>query len=364
MKKQEQKINSEMLSLAREYRCLTQGELAKQASITQSLIAKIENGIKNSASEETVLSLANALNFPIEFLKLEENTVGFGSSSVFYRKKSKLTSIDRKVIQSKVNLHRIALKRMLNAVNLNPKYKINVFYDEDITPEEASKSIRSSWNIPDGQINNLTTILERAGIVIIECDFGTNHIDGTSIWNADMPPIIFVNKNLTADRYRFTLAHEFGHLVLHEQHSEEMENEADAFASSFLMPKEFFVPYVAKFNGNPKLHELSQLKPLWKVSIAAMIERMYQLNLITQEKRKVLYIMMNQRKIRQIEPNAFLKEKPTLLDKIFKASVVEASMSKDELPLYFRMPDDCIKDLYFSFEFFSENEPQHHLRIV
>ena len=43
MKKQEQKINSEMLSLAREYRCLTQGELAKQASITQSLIAKIEN---------------------------------------------------------------------------------------------------------------------------------------------------------------------------------------------------------------------------------------------------------------------------------------------------------------------------------
>lgn len=131
-----------------------------------------------------------------------------------------------------------------------------------------------------------------------------------------------------------------------------------------LMPKEFFVPYVAKFNGNPKLHELSQLKPLWKVSIAAMIERMYQLNLITQEKRKVLYIMMNQRKIRQIEPNAFLKEKPTLLDKIFKASVVEASMSKDELPLYFRMPDDCIKDLYFSFEFFSENEPQHHLRIV
>ena len=89
MKKQEQKINSEMLSLAREYRCLTQGELAKQASITQSLIAKIENGIKNSASEETVLSLANALNFPIEFLKLEENTVGFGSSSVFYRKKSK-----------------------------------------------------------------------------------------------------------------------------------------------------------------------------------------------------------------------------------------------------------------------------------
>ena len=76
--------------------------------------------------------------------------------------------------------------------------------------------IRAAWLIPDGAINNLTILVESAGVIIIESDFGTNGIDGTSLWISETPPLIFINKDLPQDRYRFTLAHELGHLIMHD----------------------------------------------------------------------------------------------------------------------------------------------------
>ena len=364
MKTQALKISPDMLSLAREYRGMTQKDLAAAASITQPQIAQMENGQTNSASANTINAVIEALGFPIEFFELQETKIGFGSSSVFYRKKSKITAADRRVIQSKVNLHRIALKKMLNAVDIKPTLNLlTVDLESGKTPIDAANLIRSTWNIPDGPIQDLTKLLERAGIVIIECDFGTKYIDGTTIWNMDAPPTIYVNKDLSPDRYRFTIAHELGHLVMHEDHNEDMENQADQFASELLMPKQFFSPYVSRFHGAPKLHELSALKGMWKVSIAAMIERMHQLNFISQEKRKVLYIMMNQQKIRQVEPNSFEKEKPALLEKIFNAAVIDGDIDMKNLSSYFLLPNECVKELYFSLPQLSVKKIPH-LRIL
>ncbi len=365
MKAQAHKINPDMLSLARDYRCLTQKELALKAGITQPQIAQMEDGQVSSASTATIDAVIRALGFPIEFFESQEIKIGFGSSSIFYRKKNKITAADRKNIQSKVNLHKIALKKMLDAVAINPVLKLfNIDLKREAkTATEAAKSVRSTWNIPDGPIQDLTKLIEHAGVVIIECDFGTKYIDGTTVCHMDAPPVIYVNKDLSPDRYRFTLAHELGHLIMHDEHSEDMENEADQFASEFLMPKKFFSPYVSRFNGSPRLRELASLKEMWKVSIAAMIERMYQLNFLTLDKRKTLYIMMNQQNIRQIEPTPFEKEKPSLLGEIFKAAVIDGGISIKGLPSYFSLPDECIRELYFSL-LEKYEKPRSHLRLV
>ena len=85
-----------------------------------------------------------------------------------------------------------------------------------------------------------------------------------------MPPLIFMNAAMPGDRYRFTLAHELAHLVLHNQPEtdEAMEEQADEFASEFLLPAKEIRPYLAR----PSLGGLARVKPYWKVSIKALLQ--------------------------------------------------------------------------------------------
>lgn len=50
-----------------------------------------------------------------------------------------------------------------------------------------------------------------------------------------MPPLFFVNVTIPADRVRFSLAHEIGHIVMHQLPTDDMEREADRFASFALI---------------------------------------------------------------------------------------------------------------------------------
>ena len=226
--------------------------------------------------------------------------------------------------------------------------------------------VRSSWNMPDGPISNLTKYIENAGIIIIECDFQTNYIDGTTLFTVDAPPIIYINKNLTPDRYRFTLAHELGHLVMHEHHNEQMEEEADSFASELLLPKEQFAPYAMRIADTINLPAISKLKSFWKVSMAAIIERMYRLDFISADKRKNLYIMMNQRKIRQVEPMLFEKEKPRLLQDMLSILCSEVGSAPRDIEKYLSLPSDALQDIYGIIDspvaWSSQKSP--HLRVI
>ena len=64
-----------------------------------------------------------------------------------------------------------------------------------------------------GPIQNLTAAAERAGICLIPI-VGLPGIDGLSSW-VNGVPVIGVSPNIPGDRFRFTLAHEIGHLLMH-----------------------------------------------------------------------------------------------------------------------------------------------------
>jgi len=61
------KINGDMLILAREFREVTQQELAEQTRVTQSTIAKIESGILGEVSDDLGDRISGSLNFPAGF---------------------------------------------------------------------------------------------------------------------------------------------------------------------------------------------------------------------------------------------------------------------------------------------------------
>ena len=320
MQKMEQ-INGQMVTLAREFRGVTQSWLADACGVTQQAIARIEAGVANAIGPDRLEKMAQALSFPVSFFSLNEVRLGFGSSSYFYRKKI-TTASERNKISGIVNLVRIHLSMMLKSVEVSGSLCLPRLLTADgYSPEQAANNLRAAWNIADGPIINLTNLVEKSGVVIIECPFGTRSIDGTSLWLNGLPPIILVNDSLPPDRYRFTLAHELGHLVMHDIPDEHMEDQADAFASELLMQEAPFRTSVAQIcSGRPTIGKLLQLKPYWKVAVSAMVMRLHRMGRINDSDKRSLFIMLATNKMNQNEPQPFEKERPKLLKAIMDSA--------------------------------------------
>jgi Zn-dependent peptidase ImmA (M78 family)/transcriptional regulator with XRE-family HTH domain len=321
-----------MMILAREYRVLSQEELADKVGVSQSHVAKIEAGIKSDIDDIVGDRMTQALGFPREFFEREELLLGFGSSSYFYRKKATIPALERKRIQSIVNLLRLAVKGLLPFVEVEPKRALPVWDLEDHghSASNVAKALRSFWHLPDGPIKNLTALVESAGVVILPCDFGIKSIDATSLRIAGLPPLVFMNIAVPGDRWRFTLAHELAHLVMHREPHEKMEDEADAFAGEFLVPVEEIKPQLVRF---PKLQvrDLIPLKRLWRVSIQALIFRAFEAEAITEAQKRGLFVRMSQLNMRQVEPEQIDKEPLSNLGRMLSTMTDNLNFSAEDI---------------------------------
>ncbi len=111
-----------------------------------------------------------------------------------------------------------------------------------------------------------------------------------------------VSNDKPGDRQRFSLAHELGHLVMHDSFPEglkKIEDEADKFASEFLLPEEAMRSAI---EPPVTLTNLGELKPRWGVSIAALIVRARQLAIITDRQAKYLHQQLRGEKLDKKEP--------------------------------------------------------------
>jgi Zn-dependent peptidase ImmA (M78 family)/transcriptional regulator with XRE-family HTH domain len=307
------KINPDMFRLAREFREITQTELSEKANISQSKITRLESGLYNDISSEEIYRLATTLQIDENFFSQNEDVLSYGSSAYFYRKKSKITASDSKRIHAIVNILRINIKQLLSNVDIKPKRVLPRLSLEEYggSPVNVANALRGYWRLPEGPISNLTGIMESAGIIIISCDFGTRAMDATSLWVSELPPLVFINKDMPGDRWRFTLAHELGHLVMHDDAPyEAMEDEADIFASELLVPEIEIKDQFIK-SGKLKLRDFAALKPYWKVSMGMLIRKALDQGFITDVQRRYFYMNLNKGGSRATEePNPLPKEEP------------------------------------------------------
>jgi Zn-dependent peptidase ImmA (M78 family)/transcriptional regulator with XRE-family HTH domain len=335
-------INYEMVVLAREYRNLTQEELARRISVTQGSISKIEGNMAPDKAEELIGRIAVALDFPVEFFYQPGERLGFGSSAFYYRKRAVISSSDRKRISGVVNLLRLSIKRLLNSVELEPNRALPQFSLDDFGGSAAhiARALRGAWNLPEGPINNLTALVESAGVIVVPCDFGSNAMDATSLRLADMPPLIFISKAIPGDRWRFTLAHELAHLVMHTVPSETMEDEADTFAAEFLMPES---ELRAQFLRYPKirLQDLANLKPYWKVSMAALLVRAKTLGNMSDAQSRSAWMQMASAGYKMKEPIPLPVEAAQNFEQMFQYFLKDLGYTVEEMArLMFMNPEE------------------------
>jgi Zn-dependent peptidase ImmA (M78 family)/transcriptional regulator with XRE-family HTH domain len=304
------RFNADMLKLARDAREFTQADLAKTAGVTQALVSKIENGLIGQPSEDVVEKLALAVRFPSTFFYQAERIVGL--PHFHYRKRAKLGTKATAHIGALINIRRQHITKLLRSYEVTPAKPIpQIDVDEaGLTPEKVAERLRGYWMLPRGPIANVVELVEEAGGIVVLCRFGTALLDGISFRAEGLPPLFFMNRDVPGDRFRFSLAHELGHIVMHTvpDDDEKMEDQAHRFAAAFLMPAADIKSYLAA----PKLSSLGRVKAYWKVSVKALIKRAYDLKLITDNQYRWLNVQYS-KAFKTGEPVPIERETPSLL---------------------------------------------------
>jgi Zn-dependent peptidase ImmA (M78 family)/DNA-binding XRE family transcriptional regulator len=352
--------NPKMIILARESREYSQKELADALNVTQGTISKIENG--EPVSKEIIDKVVSILNYPKDFFF--ESADMFPPGVNFYRKHKTLPKRDLHRIAAQVDIQRIHIQKLLRSADITSKNIIELDKEQYETPEEAARLIRENWQIPQGSIDDLVFHIERAGIIVVYRDFGSYKFSAVSKYTEEMHYIIFVNKSMSPDRIRFTLAHELGHIVMHTISSPENEEEANDFASEFLMPKRDIIQNLAELN----LKKLARLKRYWKVSMASLIERAFKLKIITERQRRYLWMKMakagyKMREPRELDPPL---EIPRLLNKLVSLHSNSLAYSIGQMSNLLRLNVEEYNELYSLATGENEQKPpkKRHLKIV
>lgn len=328
-KMSEKIFNGERLKIARMWRNMSATQLADFAGLSRQTISMLENGKLINPEFTTVQKLSEKLEFPITFF-LEETKININESTTYFR--SLLTTNKKYRIEQEEKIKFIAiiynmLSKYLEFEEVNlPKIPINT------TPQEAANILREHWALGSKPIENIVYLAENNGLIVTDFETATGDVDAFShkITSDDMETyLIGYSKNKrTAARIHFDVAHEIGHILLHnwcddlecmeKEEFKEIELQAHTFASAFLLPEEEFRKDVSPYATN--LAYYTELKKTWKVSIAAMIRRAKDLDIITVDDYSRLMRNMQKQGIRKIEPldDELITAEPSLLRQAIK----------------------------------------------
>ena len=319
-------INPQMLLLGRESRGISQSELANEIGISQGKLSKAEKG-EQTLSNESFQRLCTILDYPERFFYQKTPTAPV--SHYYYRKR---VSIPQKVIvqiEATVKIFRQNIDSLAEAIEL-PEFKLRTFNPEEHTPEDIARKCRYILNIERGPVPSLVNLLENNGIVVVKTDLFIEKIDGLSTISEKGIHIIFLNARMPNDRQRFSLAHELGHILMHfdiPTISENVEEEANRFASEFLMPKDQIVNSLR----NLGFSKLGELKRYWNVSMKSLVRRARDLNTINEQQYRNFQIGFSKKGMSLSEPIPLQEEKPYILNQVIKLYLNELGYSIQEL---------------------------------
>jgi Zn-dependent peptidase ImmA (M78 family)/transcriptional regulator with XRE-family HTH domain len=325
----------ERLTVIREARGLTKVKLAKRIALTPGAISQFEGGLVRP-TDETIERIATVVSVPREFFFYAPPPLLELPDCHFRHQRSTNVGEKRRVVA----LGRLALD-MFNFIEQwvdMPKLDITpVASDLSRTAdglERIADTMRHRWGLGFGPISNMTWLLENKGIAVLEVEGHSERLDAFSAWTTKRPVVFLATEKKSGSRRRFDAAHELGHLLLHRTASpgnRDTENQADAFASAFLLPRQPFVAECPKFLLWPSL---IQLKKRWKVSLAAIVRRAFDLGIYSEATYRRAYMQLNQRGWRRREPEEPPIERPALLPRAIDALTQRGKNAEDLLRDY------------------------------
>lgn len=308
------------LEMARAIRQMTATDLAVAAGTTAPWVSQAENS-KKTPSAELVREFARVLDFPVEFFYRPLTNLP-PSDAFHFRATSRLAKKDEATARS-LSMLAIELSDWIEETYSSPEPAVPelqdlIGLDDALPPEQAAEALRGAWGLGFAPIKNLLRLLESKGAKVFSAGGPLQAVDAFSFRHGKTP-VIFLNVHKSAERLRFDLAHELGHLVmhggsLHVEPGKEKEQAANDFASSFLMPS---ADVLGAIRGNLTLEDVLMLKRRWRVSAMALNLRAHRLGVISEWTYGTLAKQLSMAGFRRGEPGSdLLAETSSLLTQV------------------------------------------------
>lgn len=318
------------LRLARAYRGLTLRELAKTVVSSPAAISRFETD-EREPTADLVQAFCETLGFQQAFFYrplLDQFTL----KECSFRKKA--------VTPQKVK-HRLLAQGTLLAELVGEVQRLVRFPKPNIPRygpvrtiadvEAAAAMCRKFWGYGEGPLDNVVRVLENAGVVVVRLHDESDNVDAFS--RAGQVPFVILNDaKRSTSRARMDVAHELGHLVMHDGAAdEEEEREAQRFAAAFLLPASSFGRHYRSLGGSPSWYSLLDLKRHWRVSLASIIRRAFELGLMpaVEYRRRCKYIMY--RGWHKGEPGEPPREDPEVLRSAVEMLINRRATSREDL---------------------------------
>jgi len=301
-------FTGDRLRIARQRRSLTKKRLAELLSVTPRTVSGWEAD-EYPPEHDNLANIIDVLSFPASFYFRDESA-HTSHDAVSFRSLSRTTAKQRDAVLAMCDIAKDLAKWLDHSFEL-PSVDIPDLFEE--IPDFAATLLRQRWGIGNKPVKHFISLLESKGVKIFALPENCREIDACSFWS-DSTPFILLNTEMSGERIRFDLAHELGHLVLHKHGApmgREAEQEANLFASEFLMPEDGI-----RVN-RPKVWSIQALmkrKKPWGVSISALAYRAHQLGYISEWHFKSLNIEMRRRGYKDREPEGMPKEQSKVLE--------------------------------------------------
>ena len=344
-------FNPKRLSIARKRRLLNKKGFAELAGVAAHTITRCENGL-TVPSEENVQSFSRVLGFPIKFFfghDLDELDAG----SVSFRSQTSMTAAVRDGALSAGAIG------FLVSDWVEERFELPLCTVPDLhlyEPEMAARALREEWSLGERPISNIVHLLESKGIRVLSLSENSKRVNAFSLWR-DSKAYIFLNTIKSSENSRFDSAHELGHLALHQDGkttAREAEDQANRFASAFLMPRADVLAVLPRVNY---LDQIIQGKKRWKVSVAALNYRLHKLGIISDWKYRDFCIGISRAKYNVQEPYEIEREKSVVWQKVMTVLWNERTTQSDIARALYLPESEVATLIYGVPQFYEEQRP-------
>lgn len=315
--------------------------------IEQPLLSRMENGI-SEIREEVLAKAERVYGLPRSFFFQTDPVYGAPVSvHPMWRRKADVTARELDAVVAELNFRIMHLRRLFEGAELSHSNDLPRLDVEDYGgAAKVAGVLRAHWKLPRGPIKDLTLLVEKAGVLVVHSPLGGASISGVTFAVPGMPRLIVLNSDQPADRMRFTLAHELGHLVMHRFPTPTMEEEANQFASAFLLPPADLKPYL--IGRRVDLSLLASLKPEWKMSMQSLLMAITDVAPLTPNQSQYLWKQISARGYRLREPPEldFPREKPTVVESLLRVHRDGLGYSLDDLAKFLNVHQHELHELY------------------
>lgn len=234
-------FHGERLRLAKVALGLSLEQLGTRVSATRQYLNQLEQGIK-APTKNMRDALADALGVGRHFFGLPADP-GIRPEQCHFRKQrtTPLTIVSQVLARGTLLDGFVSrLDRELDLPKVSfPDIPVSTLHEV----EDVVNAARAHWQLGTGPISSMMRVVENAGAVVSFFGGDAERVDALSI-DTVRPMIIRSDAKQAACRLRFDLGHETGHLIMHrgvQTGDKETEDQANRFASAFLLPRSSFV---------------------------------------------------------------------------------------------------------------------------